>query len=582
MASNERTPVWVSCWSGLVPVFLLSLLVPLGAAMAGGAPWEPGQDEGGLLSGINVQVTNRVAVRYYMVDDVLEGFEDRAINNYVEEVDRFNLLLSKGRMALGLQVDEVALFANRYILDGELYHSYDLLESETSSPWDDAYLTLEKLYGRYRSHTMEWIVGDGYVSFGRGLALNMARNTDIDLDTSLRGVKGSLHLGDWELTTVTGLTNAQQVQQEYPNLGIHPNIYHMVSGLRVERYGLGPATMGVHGVIYRFARDYDDGTPLVRYTEAPDVLVGGASLEAMGIGGVDFLVEGDYFDYRSSDFFGGEEPEPGYGFYTSASAYPGQFVLLLEAKRYVDTERVNTYPTLDGYEVAVAPSLEYERVITEDSSAAVNSNDIAGARLRVDYSGSSGALIPYLSFAVFRDWDTSELHFNNVPETIFHPLAGLQWTGAETNLLANMGWRTDIRDDDTGHDTLAHIDLDLLVPFGAIGDLELVSAARRFLWGVNAQQQSDYTEMENSLALHRGDHWTFILYQDFSDNPLVRSTGNLAEHLYAALELQYKPTTAITAKAFYGAYKAGIRCAGGQCRSLPGFEGLRFSLEGSI
>ena len=35
-------------------------------------------------------------------------------------------------------------------------------------------------------------------------------------------------------------------------------------------------------------------------------------------------------------------------------------------------------------------------------------------------------------------------------------------------------------------------------------------------------------------------------------------------------------------KAFYGAYKSGIRCAGGQCKQLPAFEGARASVVFSL
>ncbi len=89
--------------------------------------------------------------------------------------------------------------------------------------------------------------------------------------------------------------------------------------------------------------------------------------------------------------------------------------------------------------------------------------------------------------------------------------------------------------------------------------------------------------MSNALAWHHGEKWVFVLYQDWSDNPLLRSTGNLAfvdKDLYGALEVQWQPTTALTVKAFYGAYKAGIRCSGGQCRQLPGFNGARLGVNG--
>ena len=107
--------------------------------------------------------------------------------------------------------------------------------------------------------------------------------------------------------------------------------------------------------------------------------------------------------------------------------------------------------------------------------------------------------------------------------------------------------------------------------------------AKKFEWGVNEQQQEDFLEMANALAWHHGEKWIFVFYQDWTDNPLVQSEGNLTfigENVYGALEAQYKPSGNITYKAFYGAYKAGIRCSGGQCRSLPGFEGARVSVSG--
>ena len=55
----------------------------------------------------------------------------------------------------------------------------------------------------------------------------------------------------------------------------------------------------------------------------------------------------------------------------------------------------------------------------------------------------------------------------------------------------------------------------------------------------------------------------------------MNTVGNLGQSTYGAAEIQVKPKSSWTFKAFYGAYKAGIRCSGGQCRQLPGFEGAR-------
>jgi hypothetical protein len=131
-------------------------------------------------------------------------------------------------------------------------------------------------------------------------------------------------------------------------------------------------------------------------------------------------------------------------------------------------------------------------------------------------------------------------------------------------------------------DVQLHGDLDVEVPAGPLGSVELAIVGERYHWGDNLQQQDDYLEFENSLSVHPADRWTLILYQDYSDNPLLRTEGNLSEKVYGAVELMFKPTSATSLRLFYGAYKAGIRCAGGQCRNLPGFEGARLSLAGSF
>jgi hypothetical protein len=95
--------------------------------------------------------------------------------------------------------------------------------------------------------------------------------------------------------------------------------------------------------------------------------------------------------------------------------------------------------------------------------------------------------------------------------------------------------------------------------------------------------------MENAVVWKRGEKLDLILYQDWTDNPLIPALGNTSvlveplfsadwgKNLYVALEAQYKPTSASQFTALIGAYKAGIRCSGGQCRTLPGFNGVELT-----
>jgi hypothetical protein len=531
----------------------------------------------------SVQVNSDLEIRYHRVDDKLEHFEDRNILDYVEQVERLNMLLVQDGLTIGLQVDEVAFIGNRYILDGVLESERDLYDSQTiRSPFPDALVRAEKMFFARKFDHAEWTLGDTYASFGRGMALNIIKNTDIDVDTSIRGVRGVWSAGDIEATAVTGLSNTQQISQDNPNLLISEDVQHLVSGFRIEHYAVGLAQVGVHGVAYQFGRsDELDRPPMDRYQGEMDAAVGGLTLALPSVAGVDWYVEGDLYDYRNSEISGDADGATvGHALYGSASFYPGITTVLLEAKVTKDTERLNTFVTSEGWEVASVPTLEYERVITEDSSAAVNSNDIMGGRARVDVAVRPGTLMGYVSLAGFVDDDTSGLHFNETPETIAHGLTGLQWFEAGRVLQLNTGFRIDQREDPSeGADRLAHIDGDVSVPVGAHDHIELAFDVKRFLWGNNASQQTDFTEMANALTWHHGKKWMLQLYQDWTDNPLIRSEGNLAENLYGALELTYEPRTGSQIKAFYGAYKAGIRCAGGQCRSLPGFEGGRVSWQ---
>jgi hypothetical protein len=530
-------------------------------------------------------------LRYRHVDDKLPSFEDLNLLDYIEQVQRVSLTLSKDRLTIGARFDEVALFANRYILDDELYYDWTLYDPTIRSPFPSALFMLEKSYLTYKWDNLEVAVGDTYASFGRGIALNVVRNSGLDIDTSLRGAKMELSRGDFLLSAVSGLTNRQQINRLNINVGLDKDIPHMISGLRLEHFALGPAQAGIHGVVTRFGREVDrEASAILRYEEQPDALIGGANIEAFGILGVDWYLESDFFRYQTVEIAGQDDPLNGWIVYGSATMYPGLVTILAEGKVSKNTERINAFISSDNWEMSTPPPLEYERVITEDSAASVNSNDIFGGRVRADLSLSGGSIIPYTSLMVLRDLDTTGLHFNSTPETIFHPIAGGQFFPSNKILIFNGGYRRDIRDDVAeGVDQLMHLDGEFSTPtFGDEG-LELAVSVRRFKWGNNPQGQEDFISMENAVVWKRGEKLDLILYQDWTDNPLIPALGNTSvlveplfsadwgKNLYVVFEAQYKPTSASQFTALIGAYKAGIRCSGGQCRTLPGFNGVELT-----
>jgi hypothetical protein len=547
---------------------------------------------------VSTTFNNDFEIRYYVLDDRLPDPDDVPVFNYVEQVNRLNATAATGPWALETQVDEVALFANQYRLDDELRAERTLVSDDVFSPLPDfSYATVEKLRGRYEKPSVVFTVGDTYAAFGRGIALNLNRNVDIDIDTSIQGVKGLFRPGAWDVTVVAGQLNRQQVFQDNVNGEIYGDLRHAVGGARVERFGLGPANIGAHGVAYDFVEETGWKPGFEELGSSPDAVIGGATAEVLGVGGIDWYVETDVFGFTSDTLPASRanlENKPGYATYVSAAFYPGKTTWLVEGKRYFQAERVNSLLAPELYEVVVAPTLEYERQITEDSSATVNSNDIWGGRVRMDYTLKPGELVPYVSQALFRDLELGGLHFNESPETVAHTLVGVEYIRDEFSALINAGYRIDVRDNggsrkDRGSlpgpddsDRQLHGDAAIRFPVGSLLAGEAQVAAEVYQWGVNPFQQQDYVEIETGWTLQRGSAVALTWYTDLTTNPLVNSTGNLTDALYGAAELQVKPSPAWTLKAFYGAYKAGIRCSGGQCRLLPGFEGTRFSVVGSF
>ncbi len=513
--------------------------------------------------------------------------------NYVEQVSRTALNFVQTPSpdvsnSAYLQLDQVSLSANRYRMDGLLIEENALTTDGLASPYPCCiYANPEKIRFARETSNYTLALGDSYVAFGRGPALNISRNVDIDIDTSVQGIQTLFRPGAWDVTAVIGTLNRQQVFQDNPNKSMRGDVRHAVGGVRVERFGLGPANVGMHGVVWDFVDV--DGVGGFSELGTPDAFVGGGNVEAVGVLGLDTYVELDGIYYPEGSIAGGGV-NAGYTLYGSSSAYIGKTTWLLEVKRYQDAERLNSVVGGEGYKVSVPPTLEYERVITEDSSAALGSNDITGARLRMDVTAIPVHLVPYVALGVYRDLDSGELHFNDVPETVVHPVIGVEALSDEWIVLANAGYRIDDRDGaDSGADRQAHADIDVKFPIAGKWQGDVTVGVERFQWGKNPFQQTDYTEVESAITIQRGSLLSFILYTDYSDNPLVSSIGNLAalggpfdDRNYGAFEVQVKPADSWTIKAFYGAYKAGIRCSGGQCRQLPGFEGARLSVVGSF
>ena len=265
------------------------------------------------------------------------------------------------------------------------------------------------------------------------------------------------------------------------------------------------------------------------------------------------FLEGDLFSYADDSLQKqtvDKSSDSGHLIYGSISTYPLGAVLLIEGKWSRNAEVVNAYNAIDIWEWSTPPSLEYERMITEDASAAVNSNDIVGGRVRLDLPIKPNVLTPYISCSTLYDKDLAGLHFNKSPEIVVHPLFGVQYFPSQAIVLTNIGFRRDIRvqESDYGiqleefekYDQLAHFDGEIAFPLPNGDLMELNYSGWKFWWGDD--QHNDFFTTQNALVYKHNiedRHLDFILYQDWTNNTQLLSTGNINENLYAALEVVY-------------------------------------------
>jgi hypothetical protein len=551
-------------------------------------------------SRVSTTFTNDLELRYQNFDPSPLVRVGGPPPKFVEQLDRLTARASAEHWSFNVQVDQVAFIGTPYLVDGEVVRDPPPLILNCGLPrcvaapfGDQVYANLEKVGLNYTSPDLNLAFGDFYAAFGYGAALNLNRNVDIDVDTSIQGARMVASPGAWEVTALAGTLNRQQVFADNPNVGLlQGDLRHLLAALRVQRFELGPAAVGLHGVVYDFVEDYGLAGATDQALTATDAVVGGGTVELYGVGGIDWQFEADLVGFPSdpegrNKLFPVGEPTLGHALYASASFMVGPTIWQLDVKRYNDLNRINAPLAAEQYQVVVPPTLEYERAINFNTAAAVGSNDITGARARMDLA--LGVITPYASVAVFRDLDLNNAaQHSPAPETIGQVLGGVEALLEDYTLLANALGRIEVRDDGMGRDAQAYADVDFKFPLVGHAHGDLIVTGQRFLGGPEkaafAEDAADrsWSETSVSLTLAPNHHMGITGYFDYTTNPFAQAGGNLSPYTFGAVELYVKPSSAWTVKAFHGGYAAGIRCSGGQCRMVPAFTGTRVAVTGTF
>lgn len=523
------------------------------------------------------------ALRYWKVRTVNPLTDETTNEDFYDLPQRLYVTTATGPLSFGVQVDAIAAlprFEAQLFADDAPPHAF-----RTGT------VVAEKIFARFTPSDDLIEVGDFYKSIGRGIALSTIRNVDIDQDTTLQGGSAELYFGPIQAHAFGGITNPQTVSLTLRNRLTY-EVKDRIVGAAVIGEG-GPVIVGAHMVNYFYDPEASRQTELRHRTfEVERANVFGVTVNAPDIAGrFDFYAEGNGVRYRAMDPFDDLRTRliNGHALYGSLTGYFGPLSAQIEGKSYIEFEAINLRAGLQfqPYEYVTPPPLEKENVVTADSSHAVNSSHINGARANVAYT--RGTLTYRLTYQFAQDLGRSNVDLN---EWINHVIGAIEYRNSGRFAQISTGYRIEPR---TRHpermDRLFHLDADVLFPLGGERTIEskLLVYRSHVLDPVPDPGSGGATNVFNSeltLSFRPRTRYGLTVYLDDTNDPQAAglqpggSTGNLGRGRYLAGEIDFRPTPNGVLRLFVGAQKGGLKCSGGTCRVLPPFEGVRF--EGAL
>lgn len=503
---------------------------------------------------------------------------------YLEAVDNIVLVGSGGAWEVMLEARGVAVGPPT----AEQLPPVPLLGVELDPDGTRAALfTLERQSLNYRGPWLELSLGDGYASLGRGAALSMVSSPALDVDTSYLGFRSKVRSNYLTLEGLMGLSHPRVISLRTPNQRRDAGPRDLVEAARLE---LRPWTSTrLQAWLSAFSYEPKDaGTQGWLPTRAlsPDARIIGGAIEAPVLKGqTDLYLEGNVIDYLNRELFESVAPT-GWALYGSVSASLGVWTGLLEAKRYHNAEGVNRRAADAGFEYITPPTLELPEAVTRDSAETINSPNILGFHARVDRRFDALSSIASLNFSQFYDFEP--LPPTPSKENISHVYTSWEWgPPAGGRVFATAGYRLDfrsIRSHGENHTWHASFDRESWAWRELSSTLHF--AIRRF-----SERKPDATfsflETDLSASVDFRRAWVATLLWQYTDDPIVLNSpllgggpGNLSQHQFGAVQVEWLASARASLQLFAGARRAGLQCAGGQCRFLPAFEGVE--LKGSL
>jgi hypothetical protein len=429
---------------------------------------------------------------------------------------------------------------------------------------------VEKWGLEYNGRTVEAVLGDFYVSFGRGLVLSIRKIDELGVDTTLRGGKLVYHDDRVAATLVLGVTNMQNVDEAtgrtVKDYGPEPTFLRpvpaprdFIGGARAEYRFLDRVNVGVHEVGGVQAIDATQGVE-----RHDSFFLYGGSVDAPRL--LRWL--GLYFEGAGQTESISDARRSGYALYGALNGYFGPLTLQLEVKDYVQYHPWQA--SVPGGFVEFAP-VQYlspptaERVLTELQAPIF---DVRGPRLRADWRVNDWLLL-YASYAYFEDRSVP-----TSPLELHDPYGGaeLRWNRGQSHFFPSGGYRLEWDEMARAeHQHVGHIEWDgtQVLPHGfSIETQGFVLIRNEPLLMV-----APWTEGDAYVAVK----WTPYLVATLGyEWTTLQSTA--ATHHYFNGAVQWNITTASSIRVFVGGTRGGLKCISGVCRVFPPFTGARLEL----
>lgn len=473
-------------------------------------------------------------------------------NPYWALINRLNLVVAKGPFMAGVRYD-----AEAYFLDEEYYARY----------------IPEKAFFQYQEDGILLRLGDSYVQFGHGLTVSLLKRDEFGEDTTVQGGLFKLEQDYFEFETFIGPVNPgddrrfgpERAQVEEPEFFSERD---QLWGARLV--GGAPGIVRGGGSWVGGTLRTDPDSPLAEFEEDDMINLYSLLIEAPDLAGVG-AIDGEYawLEYEDvrTERLGDLEYE-GRGAHLSSTWYLGPVTLLAEG---IDYFRFG-YPHNDP------PTMEFPEMAFGHLP---NYDDAIGGRARLDYT------IPVLELGVYGNYTNIQTHEETSEqltdhysadaspwlEWIEHAYGGFDRTFGYGTYLAGVGGYREAPEGRFVHGQL-RVDTPVVAPHSVNAE----GAVKQF-HSYDENSYADAVSYETSLGYGYAPYFAITGCYEWSDEPAggVLELGAQAEedpHFWS-VDAVIKPADWSRITLAYGRYKGGIKCAGGVCRQVPPFEGLK-------